>query len=346
MANSVFSPAEKYDTELAEDVERAAAAPVARVQDSFDITLGAGQLVRLTLLRVFDPVKVKHFHGGGPQHFPRAWRGDWYDERRYVGVRLRMRPLSDDHKPDLLALSGGLMGVFDPMRLIDHQGSAFRPDDTAWTLGANPIEGDQVRSIVNRGTGKVLGAVFPVPESTRIEYLRASKTIAREWYLGPVATLREALAEVVLGLTSPGQLIRASAMAVAQGAPNGALGPLAERNPWEAGADVAAAFQAGVAKAGVELPSLTESAQILKCAYLREIVAGRVAPGAGVQRIRDDIFPRLEAEIGKEGAWEQLGLNWLFGPYLARRYSEIADQEAKDQLIIETSQKLLKGPGE
>src|SRR5262245_5852372 len=104
---SYLSPATKCDTEAAEDLDRDPGRGVlARVGDSFDVADRDGKHVRLTLLRVVDPAPVEFFGDSRAESFPRDWRDDWYDDRRYCGLRLRVRYLDPD--PELRA--GALIG--------------------------------------------------------------------------------------------------------------------------------------------------------------------------------------------------------------------------------------------
>src|SRR2546428_4165015 len=171
----LYSPAATRDTETQDNLPRdPAAGPLARVCDSFDIGNGKGQRLKVTLIRVVDPAEVEFFHGARANDFPAKGR-DWWDDRRYVGVRLRLRYIDAGAKPDFLTIAGALLGAVRPsLTLADASDGNYRPDSDAWTLGASPVEDDQVRAIAGKGLNRIVGGIFPVPSAARLEYLRLS----------------------------------------------------------------------------------------------------------------------------------------------------------------------------
>lgn len=78
--------------------------------------------MRLTLLGVVDPAIVSFFDGGSAARFPNDWKGDWYDERRYVGMRIKMRHLESVPTRNLHVFTT----IFDPITLIDSKGNVER----------------------------------------------------------------------------------------------------------------------------------------------------------------------------------------------------------------------------
>ena len=337
MTNALFTPSGKRDTETEDDLDREpAAGSIARVGDSFDVVDGDGQPLRFTLLAVVDPAIVGFFDDGSAARFPNDWKGDWYDERRYVGVRIKMRHLESVPAQNLPVFTA----IFDPITLIDSKGNAFRPDSQAWTLGANPIDGDQIKGVVSKDSSLVQGILFPVPKEARIEQLRTPSKIAREWYLGPVATLDDAFAEFALGLASSSQLIRYSSMALAAGYTCDAFGGLAEMKGPDSLVDIVERFKLGLKQTSVELPSVPAAARTLKDAVLREIIAGRIAPSAGIRHLYNEVHPRLADVVGKEDAWNQLALAQLVGGYFHRSLAEMGTQQERDQMLVETARKV------
>lgn len=153
MTNALFTPSGRRDTETGDDLARAPEAnSIAPVGDSFNLVC-EGQAMRLTLLRVVDPARVSFFGDGSAAHFPQDWKGDWYNERRYVGVRVRMRHLEAVPQLNLPVLNA----IFDPITLINSKGRSFRPDSEAWTIGVNPIDGHHVKGIVCKDLSMIQG---------------------------------------------------------------------------------------------------------------------------------------------------------------------------------------------
>jgi hypothetical protein len=337
----LYSPAAARDTETEDNLPRdPAAGPLARVRDSFVIGNGKGQRLRVTLIRVVDPAQVKFFHGARADDFPAKGK-DWWDDRRYVGVRLRLRYIDAGARPDFLTIAGTLLGAVRPsLTLADASDRSYGPDSDAWTLGASPVEDDSVRAIAGTGPNRIIGGIFPVPAAARVEYVRLSLGDVCEWQLGPVTTFHEALAEHAVGLATPSRLIRYAAIAIGEGRGNDAFHALARRSSSDPAEELEAAFKVAVGKR-VDEPSVADAARTLTDACLREIIDGRMAPGEGIRWLKSILFPRVEQALGKQPAWDALHLGALAGPGLRRQYlCPIDEQDGRDALIVEVCRQL------
>jgi len=336
-----YSPAATRDTETEDNLPRdRAAGPLARVRDSFDIGNGKGQRLKVTLIRVVDPAQVKFFHGARASDFAAEGK-DWWDDRRYVGVRLRLRYIDAGAKPDFLTIAGALLGAVRPsLTLADASDGTYGPDADAWTLGASPVDDDQVRAIAGKGLNRIVGGIFPVPSAARLEYLRLSLGDACEWQLGPVTTFHEALAEHAVGLATPSRFIRYAAMAIGEGRRNDAFQALARRSSSDPADELEAAFKVAVGKSDHE-PSIADAARTLTGACLREIIDERVAPAEGIRWLKSILLPRVEPALGRQPAWDALHLESLAGPGLRRQYRcPIDEQDERDGVIVEACRRL------
>ena len=160
-------------------------------------------------------------------------------------------------------------------------------------------------------------------------------------------TFNEAVAADTLGTLLPEQLPEIATNALSSGIDGSLLAALAGESPRSASPDeLHSLFNRALAELGVERPSLTRAAEIMRDYYARRVVEGDLSPRVGAEAIVRGVLDRLEGIPRRDFVGQELGVARLVGLFYdyevaAEGYATAAEVDAE---VLEECRRILGAP--